>query len=489
MATAARLAAKGARVEIFEAGSSAGGKVRGYQREGFVFDLGPSLLTLPAVVRELFTSTGRPVDEYLEVTPIEPAFKYFFADGVEVTIPGADPSAVAQAFGDALGGRARSDWLSLSARGSDIWELTRKPVLQSPIDSWFDLVKLAKSLRDIKTIAPWQTLAGAIAAQVGDERLRQVVSRYATYSGSNPWLAPAALLATPYIEEAFGVWHISGGVFKLATALQDRCEELGVVFHFDQPVSAITTVNSSATGVVLADGSNPNADFVVSNIDAGLTYHLMPNEPKARSEKARIKNLTPSFSGFTMSLALRGKTPGLAHHNVFFPRDYQKEFQQLFEPGGQPVKEPAIYVCSPNDPSMRPGDDFESWFVLVNAPLHAPNSPGGVDWRQPGLAKSYAADILVQLAKRGHDVRQRIIWQELSTPADLEEATGAPGGAIYGAANHGAKATFLRPKNQSPIKNLYLVGGSAHPGGGVPLVLFSAAITANLIAPSAFVTQ
>jgi phytoene dehydrogenase-like protein len=341
--------------------------------------------------------------------------------------------------------------------------LTRKPVLQSPIDSWFDLVKLAKSLRDVKTIAPWQTLAGAIAAKVGDERLRQVASRYATYSGSNPWLAPAALLATPYIEETFGVWHISGGVFKLAKALQDRCEELGVVFHFDQPVSAITTVNSSATGVKLADGSNHNADFVVSNIDAGVTYHLMPNEPTARSESARIKHLTPSFSGFTMSLALRGRTPGLAHHNVFFPRDYQKEFQQLFAPAGQPVKEPAIYVCSPNDPSMRPGDDFESWFVLVNAPLHAPNSAGGVDWRQPGLAKSYAAD--------------------------LEEATGAPGGAIYGAANHGAKATFLRPKNQSPIKNLYLVGGSAHPGGGVPLVLFSAAITANLIAPGAFVTQ
>jgi phytoene dehydrogenase-like protein len=138
---------------------------------------------------------------------------------------------------------------------------------------------------------------------------------------------------------------------------------------------------------------------------------------------------------------------------------------------------------------MRPGDDFESWFVLVNAPLHTPNSPVGIDWRQPGLAKSYAASVLDQLAKRWHDVRQRIIWKELSTPADLEEATGAPGGAIYGAANHGAKATFLRPKNQSPIKNLYLVGGSAHPGGGVPLVLFSAAITANLIAPGAFVTQ
>ena len=489
MAVAARLAAKGASVDVFETSNEPGGKVRGYQRDGFTFDLGPSLVTLPAVLRELFTSTGAPLDEYLAITPVEPAFKYFFADGTDVTVPGADPTSVASAFGKVLGKQAQDDWLALTSRGGKIWNLTRKPVLQSPIDSYRDLLKLATSAKAIKTIAPWQTLSGAITANIHDKRLKQVATRYATYSGSDPKQAPAALLATPYVEEAFGVWHVSGGVWKLADALYARCQELGVRFHFGSRISEISTRSGLATGISLGDGTTHKADVIVSNADARVTYDLIPNEAIAKREGAKLQKLTQSFSGFSMSLALRGRTPELAHHNVLFPKNYDDEFKQLFEPNGRPVSEPAIYVCSPDDPSMRPGEDFESWFVLVNAPLHQPEVEGGVNWLEAGLAESYAKTIVEQLASRGLDVRERIIWQEITTPADLQAQTGAPGGSIYGAANHGPKATFLRASNKSPIKNLYLVGGSAHPGGGVPLVLFSAAITANLVAPGAFVTR
>jgi phytoene dehydrogenase-like protein len=183
-------------------------------------------------------------------------------------------------------------------------------------------------------------------------------------------------------------------------------------------------------------------------------------------------------------LALRGRTPGLAHHTVLFPEDYDAEFDAVFGVGRHrgrpvPVAVPTVYVCAPDDPALRPDDDSESWFVLVNAPRHDP--AGGVDWDAPGLADRYAAQVLDVMARRGMDVRDRLRWCVPRTPADLARETGSPGGAIYGTSSNGARAAFLRPANASPVPGLYLVGGSAHPGGGLPLVLLSAEITAGLI--------
>jgi phytoene dehydrogenase-like protein len=224
-------------------------------------------------------------------------------------------------------------------------------------------------------------------------------------------------------------------------------------------------------------------------MDATTTYQLVKDNPVAQKQARDLGRQTPSFSGFALSLALKGRTEKMAHHNVLFNSDYDKEFDTLFLHPTHPVADPTIYICVPDDATMRPDDDHESWFVLVNAPLHDPFNQRGIDWQDSKLSNAYADKILQLMADRGLDIRDRIIWREITTPADLESQTNTPGGAIYGAANHGPRATFLRPSTRSPIAGLYLVGGSAHPGGGLPLVLFSAAITANLIAPGAFVTQ
>jgi phytoene dehydrogenase-like protein len=184
---------------------------------------------------------------------------------------------------------------------------------------------------------------------------------------------------------------------------------------------------------------------------------------------------------------------------VLFPPDYDDEFDSVFgtgrhrRTGPRPVPDPTVYISAPDDPALRPDDDHEAWFVLVNAPRHVP--PGheadaggpwstGVDWDATGLRDRYADGVLAVMAQRGLDVRDRVLWREIRTPADLERETGSVGGSIYGTSSNGLRAAFLRPANRSPVPGLFLVGGSSHPGGGIPLVGLSAAIVAGLIGPA-----
>ena len=226
--------------------------------------------------------------------------------------------------------------------------------------------------------------------------------------------------------------------------------------------------------------------MVVTDADAAHLYDDLLPRGVADGARRRLHRATPSLSGFVLLLALRGRTPGLAHHTVLFPDDYDAEFDGVFgRPGrdAHPVDDPTVYVSAPDDPALRPDGDSEAWFVLVNAARQG-IGPGAVDWTAPGLAAGYADRVLDVMATRGLDVRDRVLWREVRTPADLERATRSPGGAIYGTSSNGARAAFLRPANVSPVPGLFLVGGSAHPGGGLPLVGLSAAIVAGLVGPA-----
>lgn len=481
LATAARLAVKGHAVTVLEQAATYGGKLARYEREGFVFDTGPSLFTLPAVYRDLFLKTGGPLEDAVHLQPVDPAFGYHFADGTSVVIPGVDPAKAAMAFGEAFGGTANADWRALIERAGTMWQITREPFLQSPLDGWRTLLSLARDPADIRTVAPRTSLRDLGREYLADPRLRQVLDRYATYAGSDPRHAPAALATIPYVEQTFGAWHLGGGVATLGDALARRCEERGVTLRYGADVESITLSDDAVSGVVLADGEMVPADIVVCNIDASQLYGDLVHDRRATRVARSLSKTTPSLAGFVMLLAVRGRTDGLQHHNVWFPADYDVEFDSIFGSSPQPVDDPAIYVCAPDDPGMRPDPDAEAWFVLVNAPRHGDGSRRTVDWDSPGLADRYADHLLARLAERGVDVRGRLLWREVRTPADLERQTRAPGGSIYGTSSNGARAAFQRPANRAPIPGLFLVGGSAHPGGGLPLVGMGAEIVAELI--------
>ncbi|MEN3301698.1 phytoene desaturase family protein [Pseudonocardia sp.] len=478
LAAAARLAAQGHAVALHERAATHGGKLGTYERDGFAFDTGPSLLTLPQVLDELFADTGGPAG--LDVVPVDPVCAYRFADGTRLEMP-HDPADVPAALDAALGPGSGAAWEALYRRSGRLWDLVGDTVLRRPFDGPRDLLRLSHRLRDLREVAPWRSLAGLGRAALPDPRLRTWFNRYATYSGSDPRRTPSVLSVTPYVEQRFGAWYVRGGLRTVGDALLARCRDLGVEVYLGSEVAEVRTERGRATGVRLADGTTPRADLVVCNADASVLYERLLTGPEAARPRRALRRAPRSLAGFVLLLALDGRVPGPAHR-VWFPADHDAEFDATLGRRPAPVADPTIYVHAPDDPALRPDDASEGWFVLVNAPPHDPGR--GVDWDVPGLPERYADHVLATLATRGEDVRGRLRWREIRTPADLERDTGAPGGAIYGTASHGARAAMLRPANRSPVDGLYLVGGSAHPGGGLPLVLLSAGIVAGLIGPA-----
>jgi phytoene desaturase len=485
LAAAARLAATGHSVTVLEQAPRVGGKLGWYCRDGHGFDTGPSLLTLPQVFEDLFAATGAPLSDVLDLQRLDPAVAYRFADGTTTAMPGRLADVPARLDADLGAGRG-AQWSALLSRAEAMWQATEQPFLHSPLAGVATLLGLARRTGDLRTIAPGRTLRGLGGGYLTDPRLRMLLDRYATYSGSDPRRVPAALLTVPWAEQAFGSWYVRGGLRRLPEAVADRAAERGAVVRTDASVTEVVIRGGRAAGVRLADGEQVPADVVVCNADATALYRdLLPPGAPVRRARAALRRVTPSSSGFVLLLALRGRTPGIAHHTVLFPADYDAEFDALFGAGGRaprPVADPTIYVSAPDDPATRPDGASESWFVLVNAPRHDPGR--GVDWTAPGLADAYTDQVLATMAERGLDVRDRVRWRVVRTPADLERETGSPGGSIYGTSSNGARAAFLRPGNASPLPGLFLVGGSAHPGGGLPLVTLSAQIVAGLVGPA-----
>jgi phytoene desaturase len=484
MSAAARLAKAGHQVEIYEAANFVGGKCRTEWIGRYAFDTGPSLLTLPAVYRDFFLKTGALMEDVLTQIPVDPSFDYRFADGSNVKFANLSRYQTLQAITASFGEQAAKEWDLIMKRAEAMWDVSREPFIESELTSIAALLKRATLIRDLLVIAPLKSLRDLATEKLTDQRLRYIVDRYATYSGSDPRKAPAVLLSIAFVEEAFGAWHLAGGIGQLAIAIEKRCLDLGVVIHLNSPVTQIRTQNGVATGIALADGRELTADYIVSNSDASLTYqHLIsPTEKRAKSERKNLAKTQSSLAGFSLLLGLRPADgeEKLNHHTILFPENYDAEFEAIFTEQ-QPVKNPTIYICAPNDPLMVKDAGHESWFVLVNAPRHDVTGKSGYDWSDENFKHKYANSIIDQIEARGIKIRERLDVLEIRTPLDLQKSVMAPGGSIYGTASNSASATFLRTKNRSPIKNLFCVGGSTHPGGGLPLVGISAEIVANAI--------
>ncbi|MFC4529387.1 phytoene desaturase family protein [Sphaerisporangium dianthi] len=503
MVCALSLARNGHAVRLYERLPRLGGKLAEHRRDGFTFSIGPSLLTLPGLFRDL----GVPLDL---VEPDE-LCRYRFADGSTFSAyrdPGRTAAAVERlAPGEGERWRAFHHWaegcLAASRRtffagpmppslrpsrhpqpeGSSLGNLFSPPDQPLP-DRCHQSVRSSPPLRpasspaparprvaDLWAVAPGRTLDGLARRFFRDPRLRQYVDRYATYAGSNPFRAPAALGCVPAIEHGEGGWYVPGGLPRIADALAVLLDKAGVEVRVGAEVTEVLADRTRVRGVRLACGETVPAAAVVVNADAAALYgRLLPDRARLR----RIARLGPSSSAFLLLAAVEGRTEGLPHHSIVFSADYRREFGDIFD-RRRPPADPTVYIgCSAvDDPSQAP-PGAENWVMLVNVPAGDPS-------RWPMSPEAYGAHVLDRLAARGHDLSGRLRFVETFTPADIRDRYGAPGGAIYGSAYGGPLAPFRRPGNRGPRRGLYLVGGSTHPGGGLPLVAMGGSIVAGLV--------
>ncbi|MFC1416816.1 phytoene desaturase family protein [Streptacidiphilus cavernicola] len=464
LAAAARLATVGHQVTVCEAGPTHGGMVGRYERDGFGFDTGPTLLTLPAVYRDLMLKTGRTrLEDEVELLPVEPASAHRLPDGTGVVLANASRAKVIEALDAALGAGAGVRWGDLLERGRGVWEATRRPLLEEPLPD--DPSALHRD--------PYQPARRGVFARpprgyagVGSRELRHpglvaLLDEYALRFGLDPRTAPASLTVVPYMEQSFGVWYVTGGMRALADAVLRRCEQRRVALRFDTRVERVLG-GERVSGVRLADGGELAADVVVCDA-APRVVGL--GEPGSRLAPGR----------FSVLLALRGERAAeVPHRTVVHAVDRREELDALFSDRPGLCARPTVQVLRPADATLAPAG-HEAAVLTVTVPG---SRGGGVDWDAPGVAEAYADAVLAYAAP---ELRERVLWREVRTPADTERQTGAPGGSVPAPALAGADGRFLRAANRTTVAGLYLVGGAAHPGGGLARVGMSAAVTAELI--------
>ncbi|MDP8953466.1 MAG: phytoene desaturase family protein [Actinomycetota bacterium] len=470
MAAALRLAAAGHDVVLFERNQALGGKLATRTLDGFTFDTGPSLLTLPEVFDDLLAVAGTSLAEVADPVRLDPICRYRWPDGSGFDHRAEAHAAAAEVDRFSTGqGAALAGYLD---HGRRVWDVSRRTFFAGPMESPVDLVRRMRSPGDLWAIDPLRTLDARARSHFDDPRLVQWAGRYATYSGSSPYAAPATLACIPWIEQSSGAWYLRGGLARLAQILTTVLDGAGVEVRTGVEVDAIRADTTSVRGVRLAGGETVDAQVVVANVDATHLYaDLLPDRRALR----RVLRAPVSSSGFALLAAVEGRTEGLAHHNIAFSGDEAGEFAAIFDHGQAP-DDPTLYVCASvvTDPTQAP-EGCENWNVLVNVP-----PASAVDW--DAEAEPYRDHLLEVLAGHGWDLAGRLRWVETITPADIAERYRSWQGAIYGTSSNGRRAAFLRPANRGPRRGLYLVGGSSHPGGGLPLVAMSGAIVAAMVA-------
>lgn len=475
LAAAIRLAIAGDAVTILEKNENVGGKVNVVEENDYKFDTGASLLTMRHILEELFEFAGKRIEDYLEIVSLDPICRYFWTDGTQ--FDASTNLTKTEREIQKLEPRDIENFRRFLADAKRKYEVSEKTFLAHSLN---DLPKLLRPayLKDLLVISSTKTLDRHIGKYFVSPKLRQLFNRFATYNGSSPYKAPATFALIPYVEFGLGAWYARDGMYQIPKALEKLAQELNVEIKTNCAVEKIEIENGKAVGVRLKNGEVLKGDYVVTNADAIETYRSLI-EPQNRKSfpDAKLKKIEPSCSGFVLLLGTTKRFPQLAHHNIFFSDDYKREFDAIFK-HLRPAENPTVYVCatSRTDETQSP-ENCENLFVLVNAPYTSEKT----DWEKE--AKNYRDLIVKKLEDFGlNDLESSIEFEQIITPADFERKYAANRGSIYGVSSNGIFSAFLRPPNKSrDIENLYFVGGATHPGGGIPLVLLSGKIAADLI--------
>lgn len=488
LAAAVRLAVAGHQVEVFEANTHAGGKLSQFQLGEYRFDFGPSLFTMPQYVDELFELAGEQPSDHFKYTRLPTVCHYWWEDGTQLAGKG-DVQELAEECERVLG-VPQKRVLDFMQDAEKKYEISGRTFLEKSLhkaSTWLDW-SVAKAMLKIPGLDLTTTMHKVHQRDLGHPKLVQLFDRFATYNGSNPYKAPGLLSMIPHFEHHFGAYLPENGMYDISQSIHQLGERLGVKYHFNSKVAKILHGKQSVQSIQLADGNEHPFDQVVCNMDVFFAYDKLLPELKRPERTLRQQKST---SAVIFYWGVKREFPELGVHNILFSDNYKEEFTAL--ENGTLSDDPTIYI---NVSSKLVTDDApeggENWFVMVNAP---PDT--GQDWEAVKtklraevvakinrilLAKDTAPQKSLATLKSKSSIENCIEEERILGPNDLETLTGSHQGALYGTSSNNPMAAFMRhPNFTSQLDGLYFLGGSVHPGGGVPLCLLSAKIVSELI--------
>jgi diapolycopene oxygenase len=471
IAASIRMAVKGYKITVFEANESFGGKMHEFWLSNYRFDAGPSLFTLPHLVDELFTLANRNPSDYFTYTRLDPITHYFWPDGSQLKAF-ADPERFAAEAEKQLGVPKQTVLKALN-KSARLYKGTADTFLHKSLhklDTYLS-ADVLKSLQCLPDLGLTITMHDANKGLFSDDRFVQLLDRFATYNGSDPYQAPATLNIIPHLEHGIGAFYPKGGIYSIASSLVKLAEELGVQFRYNEKVAQILVEGNKVKGVQTIK-ANYSADVVVSNMDVMPTYRrLLPNQPAPETTLQQPR----SSSALIFYWGVKKEFPELHLHNIFFSANYKTEFEHIFK-HKTISPDPTVYV---NITSKLEKQDAptgsENWFVMVNVPHNQ-----GQNWQE--LTSVTRETVIRKLSKMlDTDLEPLIEQEQVLDPLTIESRTSSFAGALYGSSSNNRLAAFLRHPNFSgKLNGLYFCGGSVHPGGGIPLCLLSAKIVADL---------
>jgi phytoene desaturase len=481
LAAAAELTTLGSRVTLVERNRHLGGKMNLLEQEGYRFDMGPTILTIPSVVRGIIERSGRRVDDYLTLVRLDPQWRCRFEDGTVIDLR-EDVDTMAAAMDRQFPGTgAGAGWRSFIEYSRRMYRLSEKVFFYKDLGGVGDLMRRPPTrepglLRDVLAMRIHSTMAATLHRHLREPHLAQLSEHFLQYVGSSPFLAPAilSLIAAAQVDE--GCWYSMGGTREVARSLARILEEQSVEIRLGQGVARLLQDPARPDrirGVELEDGETIEADLVVSNCDVQRTYRDLLGTTRALGAQRQVAaKYEPACSGVVLYLGLDRQYDHLAHHNFLFSGDSRREFDDLYR-RGVPAEDPTLYLAVPSrtDPDQAP-PGCEALYVLVHTPYIRP----GQRWDGPGgLLEQYRPTIIEKLRRHGMpDLPERIRVERTLTPAGIERMYNAEGGAIYGLASHGRLHGGFKPRNRSRThRNLYFAGGSVNPGPGTPMVMMS----------------
>jgi len=467
LASACRLAKRGVQVEIYEKNGRVGGRLTNFQKDNFRVDAGPTLLLMPWVLRKFFGDVGRRADDYLRLGKLDPVYRIYFEDGSSIA-PSSDTLKMMEEIGriskkDAAG---YSRWL---ADYKKYYENALQQFIMRNFDSPLDMMT-PQGISSLISGGALRDLYSKTGDYFSDPRVRIAFSLQSVYIGAAPTKLPSVYGLIPYVEFTEGVWYPEGGLYSVAEAMEKVCGELGVKIHTGKNVQKITVKDGIAMGVVLSDGTVAEADAVISNADLPYTYlNLINPSDRPHMRDSKIHSLKSSCSALMFYWGVEGSID-LPHHCFLLPNDYLRTFEDIFDRKVMP-ENPGIYIANPcrHDSSLAPSGK-SILYVLVPVP----NLSAGIDWK--GEAQKARGAVLERLSAVGiKDIEKRIIMEKIFTPEDWKSSFNVELGAVFGLSPSLFQSAAFRPPNRDrKIKNLYFVGASTHPGGGIPIVLMSA---------------